>query len=158
METGWTAVPCPTTNLNILICKSSARTRTKRDSCCSQNICRNKIGNLYTIGVAMGVKGAMPPKCLERMVILSFERHFSKQNSVIRLKSNILSPPFFAPPKSWTGYATAVYAKRHFCIDPMTILVSHQAVPPTFITKLRPWLWRHKHWNMTSLPIHHMKV
>jgi len=19
-------------------------------------------------------------------------------------------------------------------------------------------LWRHKHWNMTSLPIHHMKV
>jgi len=47
----------------------------------------------------MGVKGAMPPKCLERMVILSFERHFSKQNSVIRLKSNILSPPIFCPPK-----------------------------------------------------------
>jgi len=37
-----------------------------------------------------GVKGSMPPKCLEHIVILCFERRFSKQNSVIRLKLNIL--------------------------------------------------------------------
>jgi len=36
-------------------------------------------------------EGAMPPKFLENIVILCFERHFSKQNNVIRLKSNI--PP-----------------------------------------------------------------
>jgi len=34
MEEGWTTVPCPVTNLSILICKSSART--KRDQCWSQ--------------------------------------------------------------------------------------------------------------------------
>ena len=38
-----------------------------------------------------GAKGAMPPKFLENMVILCFERRFSKQNSVIHLKSSILS-------------------------------------------------------------------
>jgi len=43
----------------------------------------------------------MPPKFLENIVILCFERRFSKQNSVIRLKSNILPPPNF-----WAGYAT----------------------------------------------------
>jgi len=37
-----------------------------------------------------GAKGAMPPKFLENIVILCFERRFSKQNSVIRLKLNIL--------------------------------------------------------------------
>jgi len=35
------------------------------------------------------------------MVILCFERRFSKQNTVIRLKSNILPLPNF-----WAGYAT----------------------------------------------------
>jgi len=34
----------------------------------------------------------MPPKFLENMVILCFERRFSKQNSVIHLKSSILPP------------------------------------------------------------------
>jgi len=44
----------------------------------------------------------MPPlKFLENVVILCFERRFSKQNSVIRLKSYILPPPKF-----WAGYAT----------------------------------------------------
>jgi len=28
--------------------------------------------------------------------------------------------------------------KCHFCIDPMTILVSHQAVPPKFYNKIAP--------------------
>jgi len=41
-------------------------------------------------------KEAMPPlKFLENIVILCFERPFSKQNSVIRLKSNIVPPPKF---------------------------------------------------------------
>ena len=47
-------------------------------------------------------KGVMPhPKFSENIIILCFERHFSKQNGVIRLKSNILAPPNF-----WAGYAT----------------------------------------------------
>jgi len=47
-------------------------------------------------GIARGGKGAMPPqKFLENVAILCFERRFSKQNSVIRLKSNILAPPKF---------------------------------------------------------------
>ena len=54
------------------------------------------------IGVASGrPKGPCPPKFLENIVILCFERRFSKQNSIIRLKWNILVPPNF-----WTGYAT----------------------------------------------------
>jgi len=60
--------------------------------------------DLCCIGVARGVNGAMPHKFLEHIVILYFERRFSKQNSVIRLKSNIWPPPFF-----WAGYATAVF-------------------------------------------------
>jgi len=52
--------------------------------------------------VARGVKGDMPPKkFLENIVVLSFERRFYKQNSVNRLKSNILVHPEF-----WAGYAT----------------------------------------------------
>jgi len=35
-------------------------------------------------------KGPCPPNFLENLVILCFERRFSKQNSVIRLKFNIL--------------------------------------------------------------------
>jgi len=49
-----------------------------------------------------------PLKFLENVVILCLETLFSKQNSVIRLKSNILAPQIFlAPSKFWTGYATA---------------------------------------------------
>jgi len=48
------------------------------------------------------------PKFLENIVILCFERRFSKQNIVIRLKSNILDPQIFKPPLNfWAGYATA---------------------------------------------------
>ena len=42
--------------------------------------------------------GPRPPKFLENIVILCFERRFSKQNSVIRLKSNIV------PPKKFLGW------------------------------------------------------
>ena len=58
--------------------------------------------SLASIGVARGGRGAMPPKYLENIVILCFERRFSKQNNVIRLKSNIYPPWNF-----WAGYATA---------------------------------------------------
>jgi len=34
----------------------------------------------------------LPLRFFENIVILCFERRFSKQNSVIRLKSNILAP------------------------------------------------------------------
>jgi len=44
----------------------------------------------------------MTPKFLENIVILLFQWRFSKQNGVIRLKSNIL-----VPPKILAGYATA---------------------------------------------------
>jgi len=47
---------------------------------------------LPTIGVARGQRGQVPPTFLEHIVILCFERRFSKQNSVIRLKSDILAP------------------------------------------------------------------
>ena len=38
---------------------------------------------------SQGAKGAIPPKCLENIVILYFERRFSKKNSVIRLQLKI---------------------------------------------------------------------
>jgi len=51
---------------------------------------------ISNIDVAMGVpRGHGPLKFLDNIVILCFERRFSKQNSVIRLKSNILPPPKF---------------------------------------------------------------
>jgi len=53
------------------------------------------------IGVARRAKGAMPPIFLNNIVIFCFERRLSKQNSAIRLKSNILAPLNF-----WAGYAT----------------------------------------------------
>jgi len=61
-----------------------------------------------SVGVARGgKKGHAPPKFLENIVILCFERRFSIQNSVIRLKSNILAPPnFLAPLNFWAGYVT----------------------------------------------------
>jgi len=48
---------------------------------------------VWNIGVARGgQRGHAPPKNLENIVILWFERRFSKQNSVIRLISKILPP------------------------------------------------------------------
>jgi len=62
------------------------------------------------IGIDRGEpKGPFPPNFLENIVILCFERRFSEQNSVIRLKSSILDSPriFWPPPNFWAGYATA---------------------------------------------------
>jgi len=68
-----------------------------------ENICFDHLGRLLrrisTTGVARGGRGAMPPTFLENIVILCFERRFSKQNSVIRLKTNILAPLDVFPPK-----------------------------------------------------------
>jgi len=53
------------------------------------------------------LRGYGPLKFLENIVILCFERRFSKQNSVIRLKSSILARPnFLAPINFWAGYPT----------------------------------------------------
>jgi len=58
------------------------------------------------IGIARGGQRSHAPKFLESIVILCFESRFSKQNSVIRLKSNIFAPAkFFGPPNFWDGYA-----------------------------------------------------
>jgi len=54
----------------------------------------------------VGQMGHVPAKLLENIFNLCFEKRFSKQISVIRLKSNILSPPIFRPPNFWAGYAT----------------------------------------------------
>ena len=52
------------------------------------------------IGVARGgPKGPCLSKFSKNMVILCFERRFSKQNRVIRLKWNILALPIFCPPQ-----------------------------------------------------------
>jgi len=58
------------------------------------------------IGVARmgGQRGHALQQFLENIVILCFEKRFSNQNSVIRLKSNTLAPPNF-----WAGYATAAW-------------------------------------------------
>jgi len=45
------------------------------------------------IDVARGSRGAWPPKkILEHIIILWLEMRYPKQNSIIRLKSNILAP------------------------------------------------------------------
>jgi len=66
----------------------------------------NLKGQALNIGVDRGgQRGYVPPKFLENLVILCFERRFSKQNSVICLKSNILPPPpkFLGWLRHWHG-------------------------------------------------------
>jgi len=59
------------------------------------------------IGVAGGGdKGYMALKLLENIVILCFEVRFCKQNSVIRLKWNILPPKFLG----WLRYCSLAIA------------------------------------------------
>ena len=56
-----------------------------------------KMESRHTVDVARGAQVAMPPKALAYIVILCFERRYPTQNSVIRLKSNLLTPPKFWP-------------------------------------------------------------
>jgi len=46
-----------------------------------------------------GKRSHAPPKFLENIVILCFKRRVPQQNSVIRLKSNILPTQFLTPTK-----------------------------------------------------------
>jgi len=60
------------------------------------------------IGVARGgAKRAMVPPNFWKIVILCFERRFSKENSVICLKSNILPPPI-------SGLATPMVSSMYY--------------------------------------------
>jgi len=56
--------------------------------------------------------GPCPPKFLEHTVILYFERLYPKQDSVIRIKSNILAPQIF-------GLATLL---------PSSVVVQHHVI------------------------------
>jgi len=60
-----------------------------------------------------GQRGHGPPKFLEHIVILCFERRFSKQNSDIRLKSSILPPPIFGPSQIF-GLTTPLIPVRRY--------------------------------------------
>ena len=78
-----------------LAVKSNGNRGTQQEICFNTSFKSNC--TISTIGVARGgAKGVMPlPKFLENIVILCFERRFSKQNSVLHLESNILPPPQF---------------------------------------------------------------
>ena len=68
----------------------------------TRGLCKGPISGLLRRGI--GVAGRHgPPKGLENIVILCFESRFSKQNSVIGLKSNILPPKIsgLATPSAW---------------------------------------------------------
>jgi len=72
-----------------------------------QSLKHNRKLRDVNIGVARGgQRGYSPPKFLENTAIVFFERRFSKQNSVIRLKSSILHPPNFFGPSQICGLAT----------------------------------------------------
>ena len=61
------------------------------------------------MGAARVTRRACLPQFLENIVILCFERPYPKQNSVIRLKSNVsASPQFFCPPNIF-GLATLLF-------------------------------------------------
>jgi len=62
---------------------------------------------VLTIGVARGIQGAMSPNVLAYLAILCFEKRCPRQNTVARLKADILAPTFFwYPKKFWAGYTT----------------------------------------------------
>jgi len=78
------------------------------------------------IGIERGGQwGHSPKKILENIIILCFERRFSKQNSVIRLKPNILPTQNFLPPQKifWAGYVTGNYQN--------ILLLSHLSMSQT---------------------------
>jgi len=77
------------------------------------------------IGVARGGKGSCPPKFFENIVILCFESRLSKQNSVIRLESNILAPLNFSAPSKLLGWLRHwLQATMSHCIEHKLLAVS----------------------------------
>ena len=88
-------------------------------------------------------KGAMPPpKFVENIVILCFERRFSKQNSVIRLKLSILVYTaehwqYKRPKTVYTFFIFRVWGEGHGTVaTPL-----HTLVPLILLL-----LMKHKHW------------
>jgi len=72
-----------------------------------------------------------PPKFLENIVILCFERRFTKQNSVIRLKSSIFGPPKFFGPSQIFGLATPLIGENR------TAKTRERFAESSFTTQLR---------------------
>jgi len=69
------------------------------------------IPDVFNIGVAGGGLRGHAPQILENLVIWCIERRFFKQNSVIRLKWNIVLPPkIFAPPK-FLGWCSIISSR-----------------------------------------------
>ena len=73
METGWTTVACPTTNLSILICKSSARTKQSVISVALKTpleirlvICIYKTSLLHRLEDWIGFALSCPPHILQQ--------------------------------------------------------------------------------------------
>ena len=81
--------------MNILF--SSDLMRKWRDIQFKPTMCVHSL-RTSVIGVA---RGPYPPKFVECLVIVCFERRYPKQNTVARLQSNILRHPTL-----WAGYAT----------------------------------------------------
>jgi len=68
-----------------------------------------------------GQRGLDPPKFLENMVFLCFERRVSKHYRVIRLKSNILAPPILLPTTNVrAGHATVVKPHANYSVVKLT--------------------------------------
>ena len=71
------------------------------------NMLKSADSGVGIMGVARGgQRSRAPARFLEKTVIFCFERRFSTQNSVIRLKSNILAPPKFL---GWLRHCPGVY-------------------------------------------------
>ena len=65
------------------------------------------------------------PKLLTYLVTLCFEMRHPKQNTVARLKWNILGlQQFFVHPKFWAGYATAPRATASFAFPIALLLIT----------------------------------
>ena len=77
-----------------------------------------------------GQRGHGPPKFLENIVIVCFESRFSKQNSVIRLKSNILATPKFL---GWLRHRGAAWCETNVVIGSMQKLFYIHSFPILFL-------------------------
>ena len=81
METGWTTIPCPATNLSILICKSSARTKKSVISVALKTpleirlgICIYKTSLLHRPDGHIGFPPSCPPHILQQNCALQLSK------------------------------------------------------------------------------------
>jgi len=106
-----------------------------------------------------GTKGpCQSPKCLENIVIVCFERRFSKQNSVIWLKSNILAlPKFLGWLRHWRRLTSLRPCPPYIC----TSLSSYRNITTTRSTSLLlSWSgWSLGYWpTEQALQLNHDKL